>query len=66
MNYFEDYYSNPEEEKEQPNYIPPQQPKPKKERKGNKRSIFDVIWRGVEKVKEETGTLLDDLSKEEV
>ncbi|MBO5709398.1 MAG: cell division protein FtsA [Bacteroidales bacterium] len=41
-------------------------PKPKKERKGNKRSIFDVIWRGVEKVKEETGTLLDDLSKEEV
>ena len=36
MNYFDDYYTDPQPEEPQPNYIPqePKQPKPKKERKG--------------------------------
>lgn len=41
-------------------------PPRKEKKKTKKRSIFDVIWKGVEKVKEETGTLLDDISKEEI
>ena len=43
MNYFDDYYSNSEQEKEQPNYIPPQPPKPKKERKGMRRIVSVLL-----------------------
>ena len=46
MNYFDDYYNDPQPQ-EEPNYIPkqPKQPKPKKERKGTRRlvSIFLVL-----------------------
>ena len=36
MNYFDDYYSEPQQEPERPNYIPPEPkpPKVRKERKG--------------------------------
>ena len=39
-------------------------PRPRKEKK--KKSFLDVIWTGVKKVQEETGSLLDDISREEV
>ena len=42
MNYFDDYYNDPQPQQEQPNYIPPvspQPPKPKKERKGFRRLV---------------------------
>jgi len=45
MNYFDDYYSNSDQE-QQPNYIPPEspkQPKPKKERKVLRRVISAVL-----------------------
>ena len=41
MNYFDDYYSDPQPE-EQPNYIP-REPKPKKERKGLRRLVSAIL-----------------------
>ena len=38
-------------------------PKPKKPKK---KSFINVFWAGVKKVQEETGSLLDDISREEV
>ena len=43
MNYFDDYYSDSEQEKQQPNYIPAQPPKPKKERKGMRRFVSALL-----------------------
>lgn len=46
MNYFDDYYTDPQPEEPQPNYIPPEspkQPKPKKERKGMRRVISVLL-----------------------
>ena len=42
MNYFDDYYTDPQPEESRPNYIPPEQPRqpqPKKERKGMRRAV---------------------------
>ena len=48
MNYFDDYYSEPQPPKEEPNYIPqedfsPKPPKQKKERKGMKRWVSVLL-----------------------
>ena len=48
MNYFDDYYNDPQPRQEEPNYIPrepvsPQPPKPKKERKGMKRFVSVLL-----------------------
>ena len=46
MNYFDDYYNDPQPQQEQPNYIPPvspQPPKPKKERKGFRRLVSVLL-----------------------
>ena len=46
MNYFDDYYNDPQPQPEEPNYIPPvspQPPKPKKERKGLRRIVSAVL-----------------------
>ena len=45
MNYFDDYYSNPEPQQEQPNYIPhePEAPKVRKERKGLRRAVSVLL-----------------------
>lgn len=48
MNYFDDYYTDPQPQKPEPNYIPPepvspQPPKPKKERKGMRRGISILL-----------------------
>ena len=42
MNYFDDYYNEPQPQ-EQPNYIPPQPPKPQKERKGMRRVVSALL-----------------------
>ena len=42
MNYFDDYYNEPQPQ-EQPNYIPPQPPKQKKERKGMRRVVSALL-----------------------
>ena len=42
MNYFDDYYNEPQPQ-EEPNYIPPKQPKPKKERKGMRRVVSVLL-----------------------
>ena len=44
MNYFDDYYNEPQPQ-EEPNYIPqePRQPKPKKERKGFRRFVSFLL-----------------------
>ena len=43
MNYFDDYYNDPQPPQEQPNYIPPVSPKPKKERKGFRRLVSVLL-----------------------
>ena len=48
MNYFDDYYNDPQPRQEEPNYIPrepvnPQPPKPKKDRKGMKRFVSVLL-----------------------
>ena len=48
MNYFDDYYTEPQQEPERPNYIPqqpvsPPPPKPKKERKGLRRAVSALL-----------------------
>ena len=42
MNYFDDYYTDPQPEREQPSYIAPE-PKPRKERKGMRRVVSIVL-----------------------
>lgn len=42
MNYFDDYYNEPQPQEES-NYIPPKQPKPKKERKGMRRVVSALL-----------------------
>ena len=42
MNYFDDYYNDPQPQQEEPQYVPPQ-PKPRKERKGLRRFISVVL-----------------------
>jgi len=45
MNYFDDYYNDPQPQQEEPKYIPPEprQPKPKKERKGMRRVVSILL-----------------------
>jgi len=45
MNYFDDYYSEPQQEPERPNYIPPEPkpPKVRKERKGLRRVVSVIL-----------------------
>ena len=46
MNYFDDYYTDPQPEEPQFNYIPheqPKQPRPKKERKGLRRFVSALL-----------------------
>ena len=45
MNYFDDYYNDPQPRQEESNYIPrePEAPKPKKERKGMKRFVSALL-----------------------
>ena len=46
MNYFDDYYTDPQPEESRPNYIPPEQPRqpqPKKERKGMRRAVSALL-----------------------
>ena len=42
MNYFDDYYTDPQPE-QQPNYIPPEAPKQRKERKGLRRLLSVIL-----------------------
>ena len=42
MNYFDDYYNDPQPQQEAPQYVPPQ-PKPRKERKGLRRLVSVVL-----------------------
>ena len=42
MNYFDDYYTDPQPEREQPSYIAPE-PKPRKERKGMRRIVSVLL-----------------------
>lgn len=42
MNYFDDYYSDPQPQQERPSYIPPE-PKPPKERKGLRRVVSVLL-----------------------
>lgn len=42
MNYFDDYYNDPQPQQEEPKYIPPE-PKPKKERKGLRRFVSAIL-----------------------
>ena len=43
MNYFDDYYNDSQPQQEEPNYIPPVSPKPKKERKGFRRLVSVLL-----------------------
>ena len=45
MNYFDDYYNDPQPRQEEPNYIPPEpkQPKQPKERKGFRRAVSVLL-----------------------
>ena len=42
MNYFDDYYNDPQPQQEEPQYVPPM-PKPRKERKGLRRFVSVVL-----------------------
>ena len=42
MDYFDDYYTDPQED-QQPNYIPPKAPKQRKERKGLRRFVSVIL-----------------------
>ena len=42
MNYFDDYYNDPQPQ-EEPSYIPPKTPKPKRERKGMRRFVSGLL-----------------------
>ena len=42
MNYFDDYYNEPQPQEES-NYIPPKAPKPKRERKGMRRAVSVLL-----------------------
>lgn len=43
MNYFDDYYSDPQPEQERPNYIPPEPPQKRKEGKGARRLLSVIL-----------------------
>ena len=42
MNYFDDYYNDPQPQQERPDYIAPE-PKPRKERKGMRRVVSVLL-----------------------
>ena len=42
MNYFDDYYNDPQPRQEEPNYIPPEPKQPKK-RKGFRRAVSVLL-----------------------